>query len=71
MFFSYVSSNKAVMKKIYQQPSLEVLEMATDGILCQASGGVDSDTINNEGEEEMPVKVDARSASSVEWDDWQ
>ena len=59
------------MKKIYQQPSLEVLEMATDGILCQASGGVDSNTINNEGEEEMPVKVDARSASSVEWDDWQ
>ena len=59
------------MKKIYQQPSLEVLEMETDGILCQASGGVDSNTINNEGEEEMPVKVDARSASSVEWDDWQ
>ena len=59
------------MKKIYQQPSLEVLEMETDGILCQASGGVDPSTIISEEEEEMPVKADAHSASSVEWDDWQ
>lgn len=59
------------MKKIYQQPSLEVLEMETDGILCQASGGVDPSTINSEPEEEMPVKVDTHSASFVEWDDWQ
>lgn len=65
-------------KKIYQTPSLEVLEMATDGILCQASGGVDGDSISKEDEEEMDnpgsngnVKANRHSGMSNAWEGWQ
>ena len=58
------------MKKIYQQPSLEVLEIKTDGILCQASGGVDGNSSSDEGTEDM-VKSNRYSSTSVDWDDWQ
>jgi len=55
---------------VFPRNHANVSEQTVTGT-CRASGGVDPNTITNEGEEEMPVKVDTHSASFVEWDDWQ
>ena len=60
------------MKKIYQNPVIEVIETVAHGILCETSahGSVDKGSINKEGEEEM-VKASSRNVNPVQWDDWQ
>lgn len=58
------------MKKIYQNPSLVVLDVKLEGILCQVSGKYDEDSMKNEGEENM-VKSNNYNTNPVQWEDWQ
>ncbi len=61
------------MKKIYQNPSLVVLDVKLEGILCQVSGKYDEDSMKNEGEEYM-VKSQRNNnykGNPVVWEDWQ
>lgn len=58
------------MKKIYQNPSLVVLDVKLEGILCQVSGKYDEDSMKNEGEENM-VKSNNYNTNPVQWEDWK
>lgn len=58
------------MKKIYQTPSILVLEVLSHGVLCQTSGKYDADSINKE-EEETLVKGYNYSGNAVQWDNWE
>ena len=59
------------MKKIYKTPGVKILEMLTDGILCQASGQYDSGSISKEEEEDLNVKGNSFKNNPVQWEDWQ
>ena len=60
------------MKTYYMAPEARVIDIETDGILCQASGKYDADSIANEGEEDMGVRAQrSYAATSVEWDSWE
>lgn len=61
------------MKKIYQEPSIEVLNVNLDGILCQASAKYDNTSISKENDESL-VKSQRNSnykGNPVVWEDWQ
>ena len=61
------------MKKIYQNPTLVVLDVKLHGILCEVSGNYDSNSIQNAGTEDM-VKAQRNSnfqGNPVVWEDWQ
>lgn len=61
------------MKKIYQNPSLVVLDVKLEGILCQVSGNYDDKSMEKEDEENM-VKSQRNSnykGNPVVWEDWQ
>lgn len=62
------------MKKIYQNPSLVVLDVKLEGILCQVSGSVDQNSMTKENEETMGVKSQRNNnykGNPVVWEDWQ
>lgn len=59
------------MKKIYQNPSILVLEMETSELICQsAKGGVAGDSMEKFDTEEM-VKSNNYNTNPVQWEDWQ
>ena len=58
------------MKKTYSTPTIEVVTLQQQGIICtsdvsSASGNAD---MNYEGGGTVPVRV--RQHTPVEWDDW-
>lgn len=60
------------MKKIYQQPTIDVIEVLADGMLClvgSATGSANPETIEKLDEEQM-VKSSSHS-NPVQWEDWQ
>lgn len=61
-----------IMKKIYQTPQLGIIEMKMNSMLCEASahGSVNTNSIKNEGTEDM-VKTNNYKTNSVNWEDWQ
>jgi hypothetical protein len=61
------------MNKTYITPDVKVIDIATDGVLCQASarGGYDEKSISKESEETLVKGDRGYSATSVDWEGWE
>ena len=61
------------MKKTYITPDVKVIDIATDGILCQGSakGSYDGNSISKESEENLVKGDRSYSATTVDWEDWE